>query len=153
MEAGVARGIVRTEAGRDHPMLAGRPEVWDAPAMHATVVDRRPPGLTVLAHAKDTPIEAAEIRSGPGTFWGVQYHPEIAPSEIADTLRAQAGSLVEEGLARDEAAVRRYARDLRDLDRDPSRRDLAWQLGLDEETVDPARRTVEIANFLRWIGC
>ena len=152
MEAGFARNVVATEAGRAHPLLRGRPDAWDAPAMHATVVDRLPPGATVLARAKGTPVEAAEIRSGPGTFWGVQYHPEIPPAEIADALRRQAKGMIRQGLARDRAAIERYADMLEAVDRDPGRRDLAWQLGLDEEVLDPRRRTVEIRNFLAQAG-
>lgn len=152
MEAGVVRGVVRADAGRGHALLEGRPDTWDAPAMHATIVTAMPEGGTVLARAGGTPVEAAEIRQGGGTFWGVQYHPEIALGEIALTLRAQADGLVEEGLARDGDDVDRYADKLRDLDRDPSRRDLAWQTGLGAEVTDPDRRTTEIQNALTWFA-
>ena len=150
MEVAVARGISATEAGRGHPLLTGRPCVWDAPAMHTTVVETMPDGGTVLARAEGTPVEAAAIRHGPGVFWGVQYHPEIGPGEIALTLKGRAASLVEQGMAADEAAVNRYADALRALDDDPSRRDLAWQLGLGPEMTDPQRRTREVANALAW---
>ena len=152
LEAGFARAIVVTEAGRLHPMLAGRPLAWDAPAMHSSVVDRLPPGAMVLARAEGTPVEAVEIRSGQGTFWGVQYHPELALREIADALRAQADDIVGEGLARDDAAVARYADALDALDAEPDRRDLLWQLGIDGEVTEPGRRRREIANFLRHVA-
>ena len=152
MEAGFARGITATEAGRCHPLLRGRPPCWDAPAMHSTIVDRAPPGLVALARAEGTPVEAAEIRSGAGTFWGVQYHPELAPGEIAAALRRQRGALVEDGLAADGAAVDRYADALDALDADPGRRDLAWQLGLGLEVLRFERRTRELGNFLRHLA-
>lgn len=145
LEAGFARGIV---ALADHPMLAGRPCAWDAPAMHSSEVDRPAPGTTVLARAPDTPVEAAEIRSGPGVHWGVQYHPELALWEIADALEASAQTLVSQGMARDEAAARGFADTVRTLDRDPSRRDLAWQIGVGAEVTDRRRRGREIVNFL-----
>ena len=34
------------------------------------------------------------------------------------------------------------------LHTEPGRRDLAWRYGLDEEVLDPVRRTREIANFI-----
>ena len=42
-----------------------------------------PPGATLLATNAVTAVQAAEIRSGRGTFWGVQYHPEISLAEVA----------------------------------------------------------------------
>ena len=151
MEAGIARGIVATQVGRDHPMLAGREMSWDALAMHSTVVDRVPDTMTVLASARGTPVEAAEVRHGNGTFWGVQYHPEVSMTEIADALDAQKAELVEQGLAKDEAAVERYVAALNALHREPDRLDLRWQIGVDEDVADADRRQVEIVNFLRFL--
>ena len=148
MEVGFARSIVPTAAGRDHPMLHGRPVAWDALAMHSSVVDRRPDGMTVLARTAETPVEIAEIRSGGGWHWGVQYHPELRLSEIADAVRASASSMIEQGMARSEADVDGYAAILEAIDRDPSRRDLAWQIGIDAEVTHAERRRGEIINFL-----
>ena len=151
-EVGFARSIVRTEAGRDHPLLAGRPIAWDALAMHSSVVDRQPDGMTVLARTVDTPVEVAEIRCGEGWHWGVQCHPEIDLSEIADAMRASADTMIKQGMAQSESDVDRYAAILDTLNRDPSRRDLAWQIGIDEEVTDSERRTVEMRNFLAHIA-
>ncbi len=152
MAAGIARGIVATPTGRDHPMLTGRPATWDAPAMHSAVVDRVPEGGTVLAASAGTPVQAMEIRSGAGRFWGVQYHPELALTEIGQALAAQADALIGEGLAEDADAVARYADALAALEADADRRDLAWQLGLDAQVVARDRRRLEIANFLAMIA-
>ena len=149
MEAGLARAITATPEGRVHPLLRGRPAAWDAPAMHSAVVDRLPPGAVALARAEGTAVEAAEIRSGPGVFWGVQYHPELTLSEIADALRRQSEALIRQGLASSEAAIEAQAGALEALDRAPGRRDLARRLDLDEEVTDAARRTRELRNFLR----
>lgn len=151
MEAGFARGIVATQAGRDHPMLSGRPLSWDAPAMHSSVVDTLGAGASVLAQTRSTFVEAAEIRSGRGIFWGVQYHPELTVSEIAATLRRQAGDLVEARMARDEPSVESYACLLDDLG-SPGSPDIAWQVGIDEEITDPVKRTRELSNFLRFVA-
>ena len=147
-EAAIARNIAMTEAGRSHPLLRGRPPAWTAPAMHSSRVKTLPPGATLLACNADTPVEAAEIRHGNGVFWGVQYHPELTLAEIAASLRRQSADLLREGLAVDEAALEDHARRIEALDRDPGRRDLAWQLGLDDQITDAPRRRIELTNFL-----
>ncbi|UEM03459.1 gamma-glutamyl-gamma-aminobutyrate hydrolase family protein [Skermanella rosea] len=149
MEAGFARGITATEAGRDHPLLQGRPIVWDAPAMHFSVIDTMPEGGVVLASTKSTPIEAAEIRSQNGMFWGVQYHPELTIAEIAASLRRQADDLIAQDMARDRVAIEHYAALLDDLHDDAARRDIAWRIGIDDEITDEKKRTSELRSFLR----
>ena len=146
-EAGVARRIVPTLEGRDHPLLAGRGPAWDAPAVHNDEVEQLPPGAVLLATNSVTRVQAVEIRHGAGVFWGVQYHPELSLAEIAAALRRQAGDLVEKGLALTTAAVEEQA-DLFDaLDSDPDRRDLHWRLGVDDELAEEGRRRTELANF------
>ena len=149
MQAGFVRGIVATDAGRDHFLLAERPLAWDAPAMHASVVAEMPEGGKVLARSKHTPVEAAEIRHQNGVFYGVQYHPEIALGEIASALRRETSDLIAQGLARSEADVEAYSAMLDDLAKSPERSDLAWRLGVDADVIDPTRRLTEIRNFLR----
>lgn len=148
MEAGIARRITATEAGRAHPLLAGRAASWDAPAIHGDEVERLPDGATLLASNAVTTIQAAEIRHDGGVFWGVQYHPELAPGEIAVALLTQASALVDAGLADDDAAVEARADLLDALQARPDHRPLHWMLGIDREFADEARRRTELSNFL-----
>ena len=148
MEAGIARRITRTQAGRDHPLLAGRTDSWDAPAIHGDEVERLPDDATLLASNAVTAIQAAEIRHDGGIFWGVQYHPELAPREIAIALRRQAGSLIEAGLAEREADVEQRAAQLDALHDDPDRRSLLWLLGVGDDFAQEAGRRLELTNFL-----
>lgn len=147
-EIGFARRIVATEAGRSHPLLAGRPAAWDAPAVHLDAVTTPPGDVTVLAQNALTPMQAAEIRHDGGVFWGVQYHPEFSLGELAAILRRCGGSMLKEGFFRSEADHARYVDELEQLDRQPERADLAWRHGLDAEVLDPAKRLTEIRNFL-----
>ncbi len=147
-EAGFARRITPTEAGRTHPLLVGRPATYDAPAIHTDEVEALPPGATLLAGNRVTAVQAAEIRFDGGVFWGVQYHPEIGLDEVAGALRRQAGSLVEAELARSQDDVEAYARQVDVLHREPGRRDLAWRLGLDEQVTDEWLRLAGIRNFI-----
>jgi hypothetical protein len=41
-----------------------------------------------------------------------------------------------------------YVAELKTLHADPARRDLAWRHGLDDEVLDPVRRTAEIRSFI-----
>ena len=147
-EAGFARRIFPTEAGRSHPLLRGRPPAFDAPAIHSDEVAALPDGALRLASNATTEVQAAEIRRGNGVFWGVQYHPEISLFEAAAALRRQADDLVEQGLATSVEAVEEQAQLVEALHDAPQRRDLAWRLGLDPQVTEPERRSVEIRNFI-----
>jgi GMP synthase (glutamine-hydrolysing) len=147
-EIGFARRITLTDAGRDHPLLHGRPVSFDAPAVHTDEVAVLPPGATLLAGNAVTAIQAAEIRFGRGVFWGVQYHPELSLAEVAAALRRQADDLIEQGMARSLDDVERIAALVDGLDREPDRVDLAWQLGLDRQVTDVLQRRTELRNFI-----
>ncbi|MBP0492469.1 type 1 glutamine amidotransferase [Roseomonas indoligenes] len=151
-EAGFARRIAPTEQGRGHPLLSGRPLAFDAPAIHSDEVKELPPGAVLLATNETNAVQAAEIRSGKGIFWGVQYHPELSLHEVAEALRHQADSLVEQGLAADREALEHHAVRIDALDREPARRDLAWQLGLNHQVTDPALRRLELMNFIQHLA-
>lgn len=147
-EAGFARRIAPTDAGRTHPLLHGRPAAYDAPAVNGDEVERLPNGATLLASNALTPVQAAEIVVGEGVFWGVQYHPELSLGEVAAALRRQKEDLLRDGLVDGDAALEEHAGLIDALAQAPSRRDLAWRLGLDEQVTDLDLRTLELRNFI-----
>jgi GMP synthase (glutamine-hydrolysing) len=147
-EAGLARRLVATEAGRDHPMLRDRPATWDAPAIHGDEVETLPPGATLLATNAAVAVQAVEIVHDGGTFWGVQYHPELAPGEIGAALRRQADDLVEAGLARDVDDVEAQAALFDALHDHPDSAALRWRLGIDRELAEEPRRRTELIAFV-----
>lgn len=148
-EAGFARRIARTEAGRNHPLLEGRPDAYDALSIHGDEVEVLPDGAVHLARNAATEVQAAEIRCGThGVFWGVQYHPELDLGEIAQAMRRDADSLVADGLARERGGIEAQA-DLFDLlHEDAGRSDVAWRMGADVQAVDQELRRTELRNFL-----
>jgi len=148
LEIGFARRIAVNEAGARHPLLAGRPAAFDAPAIHFDSIVAPPADATILASNAMSPIQAAEFRQDGGVFWGVQYHPEFSLRLIATILRRHSKTLIERGLRKDEPAAAAWIADLDALDADPARSDLAWGLGLDEEVLDPVKRVTELRNFL-----
>jgi GMP synthase (glutamine-hydrolysing) len=149
-EYGFARAITPTEAGRGHPLLAGRPAAWDAPAVHSDAVLDPPPGARVLAGNRVLGVQAIEIRHRAGWFWGTQYHPELDLDELAAMLRLCAGDLVEAGFAQDRDAAAAYAAEVEALGaRDGAAvHRLAWRHGLGPEVLEAPLRRREIGNFL-----
>ncbi|MCZ8042826.1 MAG: type 1 glutamine amidotransferase [Beijerinckiaceae bacterium] len=147
-EVGFARRITLNEAGRGHPLLAGRPAAFDAPAIHLDTVVLPPGDTTILASNAYSDVQAAEIRHEGGVFWGVQYHPEFPLRQVASILGRMVPILVEEGFRSDEAAAETWLSELRTLDADRGRNDLAWAHGLDAEVLNDARRVTELRNFL-----
>lgn len=147
-EVGFARRISPTKAGRRHPLLHGRPDAYDAPAVHGDEVERLPEGATLLAHNGVSEVQAAEIVSGEGVFWGVQYHPELSLGEVAAALRREQDGLIDEGFVDSAATLDAHAGLIEALGRQPGRLDLAWRLGLDEQVTDLDKRTLELSNFI-----
>jgi GMP synthase (glutamine-hydrolysing) len=147
-EIGLARKIALTEAGRGHSMHDGKGWAFDAPAVHTDEVSERPQGMTVTATNGFSEVQAAEIRHGNGTFWGVQYHPEFTLADMVSVLERYGRVLVEEGPFRTEEEVAAYVADLRALEADPSRTDVAWRLGYDADVLDEDRRLSEIRNWI-----
>jgi len=147
-EVGFARKIALTDAGRAHPMHAARTAVFDAPAIHSDIVTRLPPDATVTARNAMSEVQAADIRSGRGRFWGVQYHPEFSLQDVAWVLRRIGRPLVDEGFFTDLAELERHAADLAALHHDRARRDILWRLGLDQDVANDSLRQAEISNWI-----
>jgi GMP synthase (glutamine-hydrolysing) len=147
-EFGFGRRITLTQAGRDHAMFQGKPEVFEAPTVHVDTVESLPPGATPLAH-NDMGLQAAEIRlKGGSTFWGVQYHPEYSCAEIAAMARRYADVLIRDGLVKDQAELDALAADLVSLNEHPDDPRLAWRFGVGPAITDLSVRLAELRNWL-----
>lgn len=147
-EIGVARRIALTEAGRRHPMYAGKGPAFDAVTVHLDEVAVQAPGTTVLAANAISEVQAAELSLDGAVAWGVQYHPEFSLADIAFIMRRYGRTLVREGFFADEQALAAHADDLQALDRDPTNKPLAWRYGIDATVLDKPVRTAELANWI-----
>jgi GMP synthase (glutamine-hydrolysing) len=148
-EIGIARNITRNAHGRDHLLFRGKADAFDALCSHQDEVATLPHDATVLAANGVSAIQAAEIKCGARTFLGVQYHPEHTLATTAAIIAARTERMIAEGFVRSAEEARAMVADLRALDADPNRRDLAWRLGLDRHVLDPVLRTAEFGNWLR----
>jgi GMP synthase (glutamine-hydrolysing) len=147
-EIGIGRSIALTQAGRDHPMYAGKAAVFDAVTVHLDEIETLAPGTTVLASNAVSAVQSAEISVDGATAWCVQYHPEFALGDMAVIVRRYGRRLIKEGFFADEAARDAYVADLETLDRAPGNKPLAWRYGIDDTVLDPTIRTAELANWI-----
>jgi len=149
-ELGFGRRIRLTEAGRKHPMYAGKLDVFNAPTVHLDEVESLAPGTTVLATNEVSDVQSAEIRTNGSTAWAVQYHPEYPLREIAAIVRRIGPRLIDEGFFADKADIKTFAHDLDALDRDPGCKRLAWRHGISKNVLDKKLRVGEIANWIEF---
>jgi GMP synthase (glutamine-hydrolysing) len=147
-EFGLARRIELSEEGRRHPLFAGREAVFDAWASHADMVSMLPASARLLASNDFAHVQALEARSGAGTFWALQYHPEYDCHEIAALARLRRDELVHQGHFADHGTATAWIDDMETLHRDPTRQDIAKRHGIGAEVLDPERRTREVRNWL-----
>jgi GMP synthase (glutamine-hydrolysing) len=146
-EFGFGRRIELNEAGRNHPMFAGKPTVFEAITVHRDDIARLPAGAVPLA-SNEMGLQALELRHGAGVFWGVQYHPEYSFAEIAACAVRYGPKLLEEGLFADRAELETFVADLRALMRDPHDRRLAWKHALGPAVQEEALKLAELRNWL-----
>jgi GMP synthase (glutamine-hydrolysing) len=146
-EFGFARRILLSEAGREHPLFAGKPTTFEAPTVHRDEIATLPSGAALLA-ANDFGVQAASFNAGRGTFWGVQYHPEYGYRDIAAVAERYGDTLVKEGMFSDVSALAAFAGELRALETNPSDATLLWKHGLGPAVRDDALRLLEIRNWL-----
>jgi GMP synthase (glutamine-hydrolysing) len=146
-EFGFARRILLSDAGREHPLLAGKPIVFEAPTVHRDEIASLPAGAQILA-TNDFGVQALAFRHGCGTFWGVQYHPEYDYIDLAAAAERYAQSLIIEGLFRDTQTLGEFAADLRSLQSNPADTALLWKYGLGQAMRVEALRLLEIRNWL-----
>jgi GMP synthase (glutamine-hydrolysing) len=147
-EFGFARRILLNEAGREHPLFAGKPVSFEAPTIHRDEIAVLPLGATLLAD-NDYGVQAATFIHGAGKFWGVQYHPEYDYQDIAAAAERYGAILVSEGMFRDVAALTDFAAELRGLQANPSDSPLLWKYGLGAAMRSESLRLLEIRNWLQ----
>ena len=147
-EMGIARKITLTDDGRAHPLYIGKPRVFDAFISHEDEITHLPSGALSLAGNAFSGVQAVCVTHGRGTFWAVQYHPEYDLHELARLTHARMDRLVGMGLFADAEAARDYVGKLETLHQDPSRRDLAWLLGIDDDVMNEDVRQIEVRNWI-----
>lgn len=138
VEAGLAQDIRLTEAGRVHPMMAGRADGFAVPCIHRDEIQTLPEGVVLLAGNAHSPVQAVAYERDGINYWGTQYHPELAPQAIAAILSRL-----------DQTAHAARIADLSACDTDAA---AAQRLGTSTEAMAVQQRTVELRNWLRHVA-
>ena len=99
-------------------------------------------GLQVAAVASGGTV----IKNPVGREIGIARN--IALTELATILERRTKLLVAEGFFADEAEGKAYCADLRALDADRARRDIAFRLGVEPELLETERRVTELRNWI-----
>jgi len=147
-EMGIARKIALTDDGRAHPLYLGKPRVFDAFISHEDEITHLPSGALNLAGNAFSSVQAVCVTHRRGTFWAVQYHPEYDLHELARLTYARRERLTGMGFFADVEAACDYVNTLETLHQNPSRRDLAWRLGIDEDIMNEDVRQAEVRNWI-----
>jgi GMP synthase (glutamine-hydrolysing) len=147
-EMGIARKIGLTPEGRGHPLYFGKSSVFDAFISHVDEITHLPPGAVLLASNAFTHVQAVAVTHRGGAFWGVQYHPEYDLHELARLTWCRIDKLIKLGFFRDRPAAEAYVNLLETLHQDPSRKDIAWLLGIDEDVTSEDIRLAEVRNWI-----
>ena len=147
-EMGIARKIALTDDGRAHPLYIGKPRVFDAFISHEDEITHLPSGALCLAGNAFSSVQAVCVTYRRGTFWAVQYHPEYDLHELARLTHARKERLTGMGFFADLDAAQDYVNKLEALHQDPSRRDLAWLLGIDSDIMNEDVRQAEVRNWI-----
>jgi GMP synthase (glutamine-hydrolysing) len=147
-EMGFARKIRLTSSGLQHPMFEGKPTVYNGFTSHLDEITQLPPQGALLASNDFTHVQAMEVKHRKGVFWGLAYHPEYDLHEMARLITARAPKLVREGFFQNQEALLEYVEKLETLHKDPSRKDLRWELDIDDDVLSDQVRQAEFRNWI-----
>jgi len=147
-EMGLGRKIRLTSKGLKHPFMAGKPPVYSGFISHVDEVTRLPRGTDLLATNDFTHVQAVAVKHKKGEFWGLQYHPEYDLHELARLIVAREPKLVPEGFFTGHDDLMAYVARLEELHANPGRKDLRWQLDIDDDVLSAKVRQTEVANWV-----
>ena len=148
-EVGLARKICVNQAGASHPMFAAKPPVFDALCIHYDEVVELPKDATLLASNAHSRVQAAVVPVGRSEVWAVQYHPEFDLAHMVQIYRLYADEMIAQGFFADQAALDTYAGQLITLDAAPENAGLGWQLGIDEDILNPDIHHAEVIAWMK----
>jgi GMP synthase (glutamine-hydrolysing) len=147
-EMGLARKIKLTREGENHPLFQGKPPVYEAYISHDDMVTEIPEGGVVLAGNDFTPVQALAVTHKKGTFWSVQYHPEYNLHEMACLIIAREEKLIKGGFYKEPGDLKEMVDKMKALFKEPGRKDLRWQLVIDDDVLSSEIKECEVRNWI-----
>jgi len=147
-EMGIARKIKLTREGERHPLFQGKPSVYEAYISHDDMVAEIPEGGEILAGNDFTPVQALTVTHKKGTFWSVQYHPEYNLHEMACLIIAREEPLIKKGFFGHPGELKTMVDKMKILYKEPDRKDLRWQLVIDDDVLSGEIKECEFRNWI-----
>jgi GMP synthase (glutamine-hydrolysing) len=144
----LARKIGLTSNGRSHPLYRGKKGVFDAWISHDDEITHLPSGAQILASNDFTHVQSVSVTYKGGDFWGLQYHPEYDVHEMARLIYCRREKLSKLGFFKDVDAGDNFVNDLEALHQDPTRKDIAWRIGIDDDVMNDDIRLMEVRNWI-----
>jgi len=148
-EMGLARKIYVTAEAYEHPMFEGKPRVFEGFVSHDDMVTKMPAGGARLAGNSFTDVQAAAVTHKNGTFWATQYHCEYNLHEMARLIVAREERLIKAGFFRDHEDTMELVDRMEALAKEPHRKDLRWQLAIDDDVLSDSIRQCEFVNWVK----
>jgi len=147
-EMGLGRKIHLTPEAYTHPMFEGKPKVFEGFVSHDDMVTKVPPGGILLAGNSFAPVQAIAVTHKKGAFWATQYHPEYNLHEMARLIVAREKKLIAAGFFRGHEDLIDLVDRMEALAAEPDRKDLRWQLAIDDDVLSDSIRQCEFVNWL-----
>ncbi|MEM0977974.1 MAG: type 1 glutamine amidotransferase [Pseudomonadota bacterium] len=141
LEVGLAKNLSLTNAGRTHPMMAGRSDGFAVPCIHRDEVCKLPDGAELLVTNAHSQVQGFAYEGQGVSFWGVQYHPEYPADYIGEIL----GFIYAAGGGTDLELMR----DMNAMEKDDA---VASNHGTSSKAQRAETRTLEVQNWLHRIG-
>ncbi len=150
-EVGIARKIGLTDVGKAHPLMAGKPTIFDAPCIHYDEVTVLPEGCTLLASNAHSHVQAAIVPLGKSEVWAVQYHPEFDLIQLSMLLTLYKQNMLDQGFVKSVEELTDYQSKLDDLAANSKDNAASWQLGIDSDIINDEIRRAEIINWVNHV--
>jgi len=147
-EMGMGRKIYLTSEAHNHPMFEGKPRVFEGFVSHDDMVTKMPLGGTLLAGNSFARVQALAVTHKNGTFWATQYHCEYNLHEMARLIVAREEKLVAAGFFHGHQDLMDLVDHMEALAKEPGRKDLRWQLAIDDDVLSDSIRQCEFVNWL-----
>jgi len=139
-ETGLALKVELTEQGARHPMMQGRRQGFSVACAHRDEVIRMPDGGQRLAYNAHSDVQAISVQQSGVDFWGLQYHPEISPSIVANAIREHGSLFSNTGI------------DIEDLLKVETDLETAQRLGCSLADFELPNRTRELINWIEYVA-
>ena len=140
LEFGISKPIDLTQLGRESPLTSHRKKTYSALCIHYDEVAKAPENAIILASNAHSKVQAMTFDYKKGTFFGVQYHPEFNPSDMALIASFLSEKLVKSNAFDSLEEVQEFALSLKE------------QKGVPPEICDYQLHTQEISAWLRHIS-